>query len=76
MQQQTHAAQLRSELPDLNQVVSPENEARLREEHPEIASLIDSAPDLYTAGKAAYKFIKKMGIYNEAPPVDRDWETT
>lgn len=56
---------LKSQYPDFDKVISPENINRLREEEPEIAEAIASTQDVYSKAVSAYKMIKKLGIYVE-----------
>lgn len=56
---------LRYKYPDFDKVVSKENVALLNETEPEIASSIGSSSDLEAKGEAAYKIIKKLGLYQE-----------
>lgn len=56
---------LRYKYPDFDKVVSKENVALLNETEPEIATSIGSSMDLESKGEAAYKIIKKLGLYQE-----------
>ncbi len=56
---------LRYKYPDFDKVVSKENVALLNETEPEIATTIGSSMDLESKGEAAYKIIKKLGLYQE-----------
>ena len=60
---------LRQKYPDFEQVVSPDNIAILRETEPEIAESIGSQSDIFSKAVAAYKAIKKFGIYEETTVV-------
>lgn len=57
---------LKSELPDLDSVVTTENARKLQQLYPEIANTLLNAPDEYTKLKSAYTIIKKLNI----SPVD------
>jgi hypothetical protein len=61
----TAETRLKSELPDIEKVLSPENIQTLRDMYPEIAATIDSNSDFYTKAKAAHTMIKKLGIHSE-----------
>lgn len=59
-------AKLRVECPDFNKVLSDENIALFKEEHPDLAATIfNSKADPYNVAKSAYKMIKKLGVYVE-----------
>jgi hypothetical protein len=63
MMAQNAEQQLRKQYPDFDDVVSPDNIAILNEAEPEIAQSIGSQADLFSKAVAAYKAIKKFGIY-------------
>ncbi len=56
-------SQLRRKYNDLDQVLTHENIAALREVEPEIAASLATVTDLKTQAVSAYKIIKKLGIY-------------
>lgn len=56
---------LRSEMPDLDQVITSENLAMFRDMEPDLAESIGNQPDMYKKAKLAYKMIKQYGIYKE-----------
>lgn len=58
-------ARLRSQYPDMDQVLSRENIEQLSIQHPEIARTIGSTQDLYDKGVAAYTMIKNLGIHKD-----------
>ena len=58
-------SRLRSKYSDFDKVLSSENVKRLMDSEPEIAVSISSTKDLYNKAVAAYKMIKKFGIYVE-----------
>lgn len=58
-------SKLRSEMPDLDKVISQDNIETLRTLYPEIAQTIASDSNTYTQGKSAYQMIKSLGIYKE-----------
>lgn len=63
--QQTAEARLKSQFNDLEKVVTDENIRRLQQEDPDLAQSLQYNPDPYTKYAAAYKAIKRMGIYQE-----------
>lgn len=64
-QASTAELRLKSQFPDFDSVVTTENLEILRDLEPDIATSINSNNDLYTKASAAYKMIKKFGIYRE-----------
>lgn len=56
---------LKSQFPDFEKVVNNDTIAQLREQHPEIASMLVSTTDKYAQAAGAYKFIRNMGIYQD-----------
>ena len=58
-------AKIKSELPDFDAVVNSENINRLNQEFPEIATTLRDTKDLYSKATAAYKIMKKFGIYRD-----------
>ena len=63
--QQTAQARLKSQYHDLEKVVNDENIRRLQQEDPDLAQSLQYNPDPYTKYAAAYKAIKRMGIYQD-----------
>jgi hypothetical protein len=61
----TAELRLKSQFPDFDKVVTTENLELLRDLEPDIAISINANNDLYTKASAAYKMIKKFGIYRE-----------
>lgn len=61
---------LKSQYPDFDSVVSRENLEMLRSAHPEIATVIDSSPDLYSKAASAYTMIKQFGFVTD-PAVEK-----
>jgi len=59
------ANQLRSQYNDFDRVLTKENVARLREEHPEIAASLASNPDMASKAHATYKILTKLGLGQE-----------
>ena len=56
-------AKLNSQYSDFSKVLNEENIKKLREQEPELAITISSTQDVYAKAVAAYKMIKKLGIY-------------
>ena len=69
-QENSIEAKIKSELPDFDVVVNQQNIAQLNEEYPEIAATLRDTKDLYSKATAAYKIMKKFGIYK-----DRTYDT-
>lgn len=61
----TAETKLKMQYPDFDKVVNNENLAALTAAEPEIAASLHYNPDLFTKAVAAYKAIKKSGIYVE-----------
>lgn len=61
----TAEARLRAQFPDLEKVVSQENQNRLAKEDPELYQSLLHNPDPYSQYAAAYRAIKRYGIYKE-----------
>lgn len=58
-------ARLKSELPDLDKVVTKENMETLSAQYPELAATIKNSPDLYSKAVSAYTLIHKFGIHQD-----------
>jgi len=56
---------IKSAFPDFDEVVSKANVKRLNEEYPEIAATLRDTKDLYSKATAAYKIMRKFGIYED-----------
>lgn len=56
---------LKSEFADFEEVVSNENVDYLIKKEPELAAILRETKDQYSQGKAAYKFIKSLGIHKK-----------
>lgn len=63
---------IKSNFPDFDRVVSPENVQRLNEEYPEVAISLRDTPDIYNKAASAYKIIKQFGYAKTAVPFDSD----
>lgn len=63
---------IRSQCPDFDAIVTPENLQKLSAEYPEIAATLNSSQDLKAKAISAYKLIKKFEIYN--PQMSQDKE--
>ena len=61
----TIEAKIKSEYPDFDAVVNQVNIAQLNEDFPEIATTLRDTKDLYSKATAAYKIMKKFGIYKD-----------
>ena len=70
----TTEMKLKSQFPDIESVLTPENIERLKQEDPELAAMINESSNLYTKASVAYKAIKKTGIYADKS-YDKDKET-
>jgi hypothetical protein len=64
------ASQLRYQYPDIDKVINAETVARLREEYPELASSINSNPDVYAKSVAAYTMIKRLGLSKDTSTIE------
>lgn len=58
-------AKIKNQFPDFDAVVNQENVAQLNAEYPEIAATLRDTKDLYSKATAAYKIMKKFGIYRD-----------
>lgn len=65
-------ARIQAEFPDFAKVVSVDNVNILNEEMPELAATLRDTKDKYTQAAAAYKAIKRMGIYKDESEFMRD----
>ena len=63
LEQQIIQSRIVSQCPDFDSVVSPENIAALKREHPEVAASLGSSNDLYATALSTYKMIKTFGIH-------------
>jgi outer membrane translocation and assembly module TamA len=72
--QSTTETRLKSQYPDIEQVLTADNIDKLKESDPELAAMIDENQNLYTKASVAYKYIKKMGIYSDKN-YDKEKET-
>jgi hypothetical protein len=55
-------ARLRSECPDIDNVLANENLETFKKEYPELAETVSANNNFYTKAKATYTMIKKLGI--------------
>ncbi len=60
--------QLQTQYTDFSAVLSKDNIAKLRTEHPEIAASLAANPDMSSKAHATYKIIKKLGL--DVPETD------
>lgn len=58
METQMLESRVKLKFPDFDEIVNTENLKKLAAEDPELASTIDSTPDMYNKAVAAYKMIK------------------
>jgi hypothetical protein len=58
-------AQLKSQYPDIEKVVSKENLDALREQDPDFAAMLDTSTNFKAKVISAYKHIKQLGIHVE-----------
>lgn len=58
-------AKIKAQYPDFDTVVNSDNVAQLNQEYPEIAATLRDTKDLYSKATAAYKIMKKFGIYRD-----------
>lgn len=70
--EQTAEMKLKSQYPDFDKVVNSDTIRSLQEQEPELYDTIKSSNDLYKQAVAAYKLIKKNGIYQEPDMYDHD----
>lgn len=56
---------IKNAYPDFDEVVSKANVQRLNDEYPEIAATLRDTKDLYSKATAAYKIMRKFGIYED-----------
>ena len=59
-------ARLQAQYPDIEKVISPENIAALVKADPDLAEMIANTGDFYKQTAKAYKYIKQLGIYQDA----------
>lgn len=65
-------ARLKSQYPDIDNVLSKENIEILRATEPELVQTLDADTNSYTKLVSAYKFIKNSGIYKEPEMYKQD----
>jgi chromosome segregation ATPase len=58
----TTEARIKATYQDFDSIVTADNLAALRDSHPELASTLQSSPDLYSQAVSAYTMIKRLGI--------------
>ena len=66
-------ARLKTQFPDLDKVLTPDNIETFKYAYPELAATVDSTQDIYTKAVSAYTMIKKFGVYQE-PGVNHEKE--
>lgn len=62
-EQQSFEQRIKSEFPDFEKVVTPDNIALLKHLKPRQAALLNSSSDAYATAANAYEMIKEYGIY-------------
>lgn len=58
-------AKIKAQYPDFDAVVNNDTVQQLNQEYPEIAATLRDTKDLYSKATAAYKIMKKFGIYRD-----------
>jgi len=58
-------AKIKAQYPDFDAVVNKQTVEQLNQEFPEIAATLKESKDLYSKATAAYKIMKKFGIYQD-----------
>lgn len=66
--QQTVDMRLRSQYPDIDQVLTSDNIDMLRQMDPDLAETIGDSKDMYKKASLAYKMIKQYGIVKDKQP--------
>ena len=66
-------AKIKAQYPDFDAVVNQQTVQQLNAEYPEIAATLRDTKDLYSKATAAYKIMKKFGIYRDTT-YDKDKE--
>lgn len=66
-------ARIKAQFPDFDAVVNNATVQQLNSEYPEIAATLRDTKDLYSKATAAYKIMKKFGIYRDTT-YDKDKE--
>src|SRR5580704_7730425 len=66
LETQLAEARLRSQYPDIDKVVSPENLALLKERYPEIAQTLSADKNFYSQASSAYTILKNLGLHQDA----------
>lgn len=64
--QATTEARIKAQFNDFDSVVTTETIEQLQNNYPELATTLQTAPDLYTQAVSAYTLIKKLGIVPES----------
>lgn len=70
-EQSQYLDRLKRQYTDFEEIVTPETLAILEEQDPDLATTIADLKDPYKIGMQTYKYIKAMGIANQAPQVRR-----
>lgn len=72
-QESVTEAKIKAQYPDFDAVVNQQTVNQLNSEYPEIAATLRDTKDLYSKATAAYKIMKKFGIYRDTT-YDKDKE--
>jgi hypothetical protein len=72
LETQLAEARLRSQYPDIDKVVSPENLALLKERYPEIAQTLSADKNFYSQASSAYTILKNLGLHQDASLYDKE----
>lgn len=72
-QESVTEAKIKAQYPDFDAVVNQQTVNQLNAEYPEIAATLRDTKDLYSKATAAYKIMKKFGIYRDTT-YDKDKE--
>ena len=72
LEKQLMETRLRTQYPDIDNVVNDTTLSIIKEKYPHLARTIGSSKDFYDQAISAYTIIKEMGIYQEPAPFDSD----
>jgi len=63
---------LNTQFSDFSSVVNEDTMSTFKELYPEVAKTLVSSPDLHSKAVSAYTLIKKLGIYQDPSPYNKD----
>jgi hypothetical protein len=72
LETQLAETRLRSQYPDIDKVVSPENLALLKERYPDIAQTLSADKNFYSQASSAYTILKNLGIHQDSSLYDKE----